>query len=224
MAFRMTPIVLYLCGPPKIGKSHISLPIAKYLNSALFNVNDYVFPITLITDHWDGYKQQPIVIFDDHYKKQDDKQEIDAGAVMNVVSCTAFLPNFDTAIYKLLQFNSRILIINSNFGYPNTIYLPSALHRRHKHHVICIPNSAIMKNDFSHIDFYYTSEIIDPFAGLYPFPFSKLHDIPFNNQELKSFPFRNRYIKINLKRLCDIIVDDYNKELNNFENIHKFTI
>jgi len=182
------------------------------------------FPITLITDHWDGYKQQPIVIFDDHYKKQDDKQEIDAGAVMNVVSCTAFLPNFDTAIYKMMQFNSQILIINSNFGFPSTIYLPSALHRRHKHHVICVPNNAILSNDFSHINFYYTKEIIDPYSGLYPYPFSKLHDIPFTIDEFNKFPFKNRYTKITLKHLCNIIVDDHRSELLKFNEINQFDI
>lgn len=224
MAFRFTPVTLYLCGAPKIGKSHLVLPISKYFNEKLFNATDFVFPLTVVRDHWDGYKQQPIVVLDDHYKKQDDKQEIDAGVVMNIVSCTAFLPNFDLAHFKMMAFTSQILIINSNFGYPSTIYLPDALHRRHKHHVIVIHNGLPLNVNFSHLNFFYTHEIIDPFAGLYTYPFNKLHDIPYTMSEFNLFPFRNRYRKVSLLQLCEIVVNDYNASLTTFNTIKDFSI
>jgi hypothetical protein len=216
--FRCTPVCLYLCGKPKIGKSHLVIRLCNYFNQKLFNVNNHTFCITTTTEHWDGYSHQPIVVFDDHYKLNDCKQIIDASAIFRVVSCTMFQPPFANINLKGLTFDSKIIIVTSNVGYPSTVFLPLALHRRHKHHVIMVPNGKPMDNDFNHVNFYYTCEIIDPFAGMYQYPFSRDHDIPFSIDEFNLLPFKKFYSLIFVQALCDIIINDYNRENHFFQD------
>lgn len=220
--FRQTPTSIYLCGPPKIGKSHLVLVLTKMINSKTSNVDNHTFCITTTTEHWDGYYQQPIVVFDDHYKLADGKQIIDASLVFNIVSCTNFFPSYAKIENKGLKFKSNFLIITSNTGFPCTVYLPQALHRRHKFHVIILPNSDKKQLDFSHLDFWLSIEIIDPWQGLYTTPFNEMHDIPFNYDEFSKFPFRKRYKKISLIQLVDTVVQDYNNEKEIFAKISDF--
>jgi len=107
-----------------------------------------------------------------------------------------------------------------DYGYPVTCYLSSALHRRHKHHVILIKNSDVYDSDFNHLNIFYTKEIIDPWQGAYTFPYSQEHDVPFTMNEFnRSFPFRNRYRRINFDALIQILIDDYLHEKKIFEDV-----
>jgi hypothetical protein len=219
--FRCTPISAYFCGQPKIGKSHLMIKLSYDLNKLLFNVKQYVCAITMTTEHWDGYHNEPIVIFDDHYKMFDGEQKDDSTAVFNAISCTPFYPSFAHLDRKGMPFSSSILLITSNVGYPQTMYLPSALHRRHKHHFIVFKNSNILTEDFNHLSFYYAKEIIDPWKGLYIEPFSLLHDVPFSIQEFNLFPFRNLYKSVTYQQVVTIIHDDYINENVIFKNLIK---
>ncbi len=216
---RQTPISILLAGAPKIGKSHFAFKIASDINLRTTNVKNYVHCITLTTEHFDGYVQQPIVIFDDHYKLNDGIQKIDASAVMNVVSCTKFYPPFAHLEYKGLDFNSKFLIISSNFGYPRTQFLASALHRRHKHHIILIKNNKPMNANFDHLNIYHTIEIIDPWNGNYQFPFSEMMDVPFDLKSMSVFPFKERYKLIHYNQLINIIIDDFENESRIYNDI-----
>lgn len=173
--FRHTPVTLYICGRPKIGKSHLLINIVKSINEKLYHFKDYnkiVYARTVTTEHWDGYIQQPIIIFDDHYKMHDGEQKTDASEVMNVVSCTNYYPSFAFLHNKGTPVNSDILLITSNVGWPSTIFLPTALQRRHKHHLIVVHNDKPMNNNFDHLDFYYCEGIIDPWNGNYSAPYT----------------------------------------------------
>lgn len=208
-----------LVGAPKIGKSHLTIKISHDLNEKCFNIKNYVHCLTLTTKHLDGYYQQPIVVLDDHYKMSDGKQEIDASAVFNMVSCTKYYPSFANMEYKGMEFNSKFLIITSNFGYPRTQFLPAALHRRHKHHVIVIKNNHEMSYDFKHINYYHAVEIIDPWNGNYQYPFSELKDVPTDLKTWNIFPFKHLYKSITYDQLINILVDDYNKEAEIYNSI-----
>ncbi len=207
-----------ICGAPKIGKSHLMIKITHILNEALFKVKNHTFCTTTTTEHLDGYVQQPIVIFDDHYKCNDGKQQVDASHVMDAISCTSYRPRFAYLCNKGMLFTSKIVIITSNYGWPRTIYLPGALQRRHKHHIIAIKVSDY-KHDFSHLLFYHTIEIIDPWQGNYSYPFSELNDVPRTKKEMDNFPFRHRYKNVSLDSLIAIIVNDYNRESNVFASL-----
>nr|WAY16376.1 helicase [Hepelivirales sp.] len=207
-----------LVGAPKIGKSHFTIKLASDLNTRCFNKSNYVHCMTLTTKHFDGYLQQPIVVLDDHYKLCDGKQEIDASAVFNMVSCTKFYPPFASMEYKGLEFNSKFVIITSNFGFPRTQFLSTALHRRHKHHVIMLKTKS-MQVDFSHITFYHAVELIDPWQGNYQYPFSERIDIPLDEKMFKLFPFKHLYNRVTYEQLLDILVDDYQRELNIYQAI-----
>lgn len=208
-----------IVGAPKIGKSHLTIKLAHDLNLKCFQVKNHVHCITLTTKHLDGYMQQPIVVLDDHYKMADGKQEIDAAAVFNMVSCTKFYPSFASLEYKGMEFNSKFLIITSNFGYPRTQFLPTALHRRHKHHVIAIKNNLEMSIDFKHISYYHTTEIIDPWNGNYQYPFSEMKDVPMDLKMWNVFPFKSVYKQVTYEQLLNILIDDYNKELHIYNSI-----
>lgn len=222
--FRSTPSCLYLCGAPGIGKSHLLMHIVRCLNERLYHFNDHrsiVFARTVTTEHWDGYFNQPIVIFDDHYKMVDGEQEIDAREVMNVVSCTNYYPSFAVLHNKGVPFNSHFLIITSNTGWPLTIYLPEALHRRHKLHVIVIKNANRMDVNFSHLDFYLSYTPINLWKGNYSSPFNCTHDIPFNYDEWAIFPYKHLYRKVELNNLIDLLVQDHLHEVKVFNSLNK---
>lgn len=219
-SFRQTPICLYVCGPPKIGKSHLIIRLSSTFNKALFKTKNSTFCVTTTTEHWDGYKQQPIVVFDDHYKLNDAKQELDASMVFNAVSCTTFYPSFARLELKGLQFTSELIIVTSNIGFPQTVYLPGALHRRHKHHVIVLLNSDNFNNEFDHLTFYYAKEVIDPWQGNYRFPYTQQRDIPYTIREFETnFPHRHLYVKVTLQDLINIVVCDILKERSIFSNL-----
>ena len=209
-------------GAPGIGKSHLIMKIVKEINNNLYKFNDHnsiVFARTVTTEHWDGYHGQPIVVFDDHYKMVDGEQEIDAREVMNVVSCTNYFPSFAVLHQKGVPFNSNFLIITSNTGWPITIYVPEALHRRHKLHVLVLRNSNVMNVDFSHLDFYYCIAPINLWNGNYCSPFSSLHDIPYNYNEFMQFPFRNMYKRINLNDLISMFIKMHIEETRVFNSV-----
>jgi hypothetical protein len=81
-----------------------------------------------------------------------------------------------------------------------------------------VPNGKPMDNDFNHVNFYYTCEIIDPFSGMYQYPFSRDHDIPFSIDEFNLLPFKKFYSLISVQALCDIIINDYNRENHFFQD------
>jgi hypothetical protein len=212
----MPPISAFFCGKPKIGKSYLMIKLSYDINEILFKKKIYAAAITLTTEHWDGYHNEPILIFDDHYKCQDNEQKVDATAVFNAVSCTPFYPPYANLSDKGLPFDSKILLINSNFGYPQTIFLPSALHRRHKHHFICIQNKRGVNPSFDHLEFYYAKEIINPWGGVFVHPFTLIHDIPYSIEEFNLFPFKNQYRKVDYNEIINIIINDYNYEFKMF--------
>lgn len=218
----MSPISVYLCGKSNIGKSHLIIHLVKLLNNSLYKFKDYnkcVYARTVTTEHWDGYHGQPLVVFDDHYKMQDGKQEIDARETMNCVSCTNYYPSFAHLEKKGTALNSEILIFSSNVGWPITMYVPEALHRRHKHHIIVIPNGKDMNANFTHLDLYYAKSVINPWNGCYSNNFTELHDIPYNMDEFHSFPHNKFYVKITIDDLVDIVVKDLLAERAKFKSV-----
>lgn len=220
--FRMSPTSLYLCGQSNIGKSHLVIKIIKLLNQRVYHFKDFnkcVFAKTVTTEHWDGYNQQPIVVFDDHYKMQDGKQEIDARETMNSISCTNYFPSFAHLDRKGSPFISEIVIFTANVGWPVTQYIPEALHRRHRHHVIVINNTKPMNPDFSHLDLYYAKNLINPWNGVYSDGFSQQHDIPTTMSEFETFPFRHYYQRVTLIELIDILTSDLSSEKAKFNSI-----
>eukprot|EP00481_Brizalina_sp_1-RS-2013_P001279 TRINITY_DN30_c0_g1_i7.p2 TRINITY_DN30_c0_g1~~TRINITY_DN30_c0_g1_i7.p2 ORF type:complete len:104 (-),score=13.41 TRINITY_DN30_c0_g1_i7:228-539(-) len=83
-----------------------------------------------------------------------------------------------------------------------------------------IKNSDVYDSDFNHLNIFYTKEIIDPWQGAYTFPYSQEHDVPFTMNEFnRSFPFRNRYRRINFDALIQILIDDYLHEKKIFEDV-----
>lgn len=222
--FRLTPTSLYICGAPGIGKSHLLMYLVKLINARLYKFSNFksiVFARTVTTEHWDGYINQPIVIFDDHYKMIDGEQEIDAREVMNVVSCTNYYPSFAVLNNKGTPFNSHFLIITSNTGWPLTIYIPEALHRRHKLHVIVLKNNKPMDEVFSHLDLYIAFSPINLWRGNYSTPFTCNHDIPFDYDEWALFPFKHLYKKISIIDLIDLMIFDHNRESKIFNLLNK---
>jgi len=220
--FRQTPTVLYLCGAPGIGKSHLVLKIVKSINENLYKFDDFnkiVFARTVTTEHWDGYHNQPIVVFDDHYKMIDGEQEVDAREVMNVVSCTNYFPSFAVLHQKGTPFNSNFLIITSNTGWPLTVYINAALQRRHKLHIIIVPNSKNKDLNFKHLNFYYAKCPVDVWEGNYCYPFSCLHDVPYDLIEWDKFPYKHLYKQITFDQLINLCINDYLCEKEIFNNL-----
>lgn len=112
-SFRVEPTVLFLHGLPGTGKSHIVNEITRSLCNRLsldFKTSTYVRNCN--TEHWDGYKGQPITILDDW--SQDVRESKDVLELIALVTENDYpLPMADLS-EKGTLFTSRFIIICSN--------------------------------------------------------------------------------------------------------------
>lgn len=113
---RMEPFVIGLFGQPGQGKSsQLSLIISKL--ESLFPGcprDQLIYSRSCHTEHWDGYKNQPIVVLDDIGQSREGK---DIKEFQTLVSCNPYVPPMAALEDKGILFSSPIIILTSNLLY-----------------------------------------------------------------------------------------------------------
>lgn len=119
-AFRVEPTVLYLAGKPGCGKSRLVMNICrKICHYENFDFSTSIFTRNCTTTHWDGYRQQPIVVLDDLGQLYNNA--LDLNEIVSIVSDNCYpLPMADLK-EKGIVFTSKYLILCSNLV-PNSLY------------------------------------------------------------------------------------------------------
>ena len=113
---RPEPFVIGFFGQPGQGKSTKLNELVHKLKVFFPQVpfKDLVYQRTCNTKHWDGYRQQPIVILDDlgQAMSGEDIQEF-----QTLVSCNPYIPPMAGLNEKGMYFASPIIITTSNLSY-----------------------------------------------------------------------------------------------------------
>lgn len=113
---RMEPMVIGLFGQPAAGKSS-RIPMLLSILSELFPGvprDQLSYSRTCHTEHWDGYRNQPIVILDDLGQSLEGK---DIKEFQTLVSCNPYVPPMAALEDKGIHFTSPIIIVTSNLQY-----------------------------------------------------------------------------------------------------------
>jgi hypothetical protein len=111
--FRIDPVVFHLFGKPGKGKSHLSNSIASKLSKRFGFVKSDVYPRSVETEFWDGYRGQLISSIDDCFCKKDDEK--DAAQIIQLCSnVDCVLPMADLK-EKGRKFTSDFIFLSSNY-------------------------------------------------------------------------------------------------------------
>lgn len=127
---RAEPTVLYLYGNRGGGKSLASMAIAVKLCKELgISHVEGIYTKPIMSDFWDGYAGQPVVIMDDLGQSTSDE---DWTNFCQLVSSCPLRLNMANLEKKGTQFNSPFIIASSNLSHPcpKTVYCTDAIARR----------------------------------------------------------------------------------------------
>jgi hypothetical protein len=118
---RMEPLVIGLFGGPGSGKTSRIREICNALRQELFPSTadeDLVYSRSCATQHWDGYRNQPVVILDDFGQDHCRKDVVEFA---QLVSTNQYiLPMADLA-EKGTSFTSPIIIVTSNMDFGDSL-------------------------------------------------------------------------------------------------------
>jgi hypothetical protein len=117
---RMEPYVIGLFGQPGMGKSsRLNEIISHFLTYfPTCSYQDLVYQRTCHVDHWDGYKGQPIVVFDDLGQATDGS---DIKEFQTLISCCPYVLPMADLSEKGQKFCSPIVIATSNLRYGQSL-------------------------------------------------------------------------------------------------------
>nr|QJI53539.1 MAG: hypothetical protein 1 [Picornavirales sp.] len=111
---RQEPVCIWLHGETNIGKSRY----AEFLINEINRLNGTqwkTFTISKGPDYWNGFKQENIIKIDDFAAYVGPEGCLDALAVMNLCSCSAYNPNMAAIEDKNIAATPKIFIICANF-------------------------------------------------------------------------------------------------------------
>lgn len=124
-ALRCEPLVIGLFGPPGGGKTTSLYSILRVLETELQLPGGEmsVYFRNPHLDHWDGYKNQDIVVIDDF--GQDLVNSPDLREFDQMVSCSTFFPPMAALDSKGIRFTSKIILLTSNLTFGQRLVNPS---------------------------------------------------------------------------------------------------
>ncbi|AVM87420.1 polyprotein [caecilivirus A1] len=141
---RQEPKVVYMYGPRGSGKTLASLALAAKLCKHFgVTVEEGIYVKPPMSDFWDGYKQQPVVLIDDMGQQSDDS---DWQEFCQLVSSAPMRLNMAALEEKGRYFTSPVIIATSNLESPSpkTVYCQDAIRRRLGIKVEVLPKSYYM--------------------------------------------------------------------------------
>jgi hypothetical protein len=126
---RHLPYVIWLCGPPAVGKSSLVKGISQYLLQHLldkdilgedFDYNKYMYSFNTANKFFDDYNNQPIFVLNDYLQfagEEEEKWLIKFADTIEVPLDVSSVDNIDVGIKGEVRFTSRIIIVTSNAPY-----------------------------------------------------------------------------------------------------------
>lgn len=122
---RFEPMVICLEGPAGIGKSHVTEELVDRLLKAVnytARSSEKIFYRTAGERFWSGYRDQPVVVYDEWLNTTDSTRCIDQIAEMMKLKSTAlFIPEMAHLEEKRIKGNPLIVIICCNDAFPGTL-------------------------------------------------------------------------------------------------------
>nr|YP_003359172.1 2C [Enterovirus J] len=107
---RIEPVCLLIHGSPGAGKSVVSSLVGRAIAEKM---NSSVYSLPPDPDHFDGYKQQAVVIMDDLCQNPDGK---DVSLLCQMVSTVDFIPPMASLEEKGILYTSPFMIASTNHG------------------------------------------------------------------------------------------------------------
>ncbi|UHK03113.1 MAG: polyprotein [Sanya iflavirus 1] len=187
---RKMPFVIYNCGAPEIGKSHLTTDLCAELckSQEITTETDLMCVLNATSKFWDNCDRQPCLVMDDAFNiRKGTMLEDQIAAIFNVVSPVVLVPPKAAVEDKGRMYNPEIFIMNSNCDFFKTeLCLEEALWRRRDILIYtyldseyakegCVhcseklkinsslpPEAISMLKDFHHLKFKYTFDVKNP--------------------------------------------------------------
>lgn len=158
---KFEPFVVMLHGDAGIGKSFLVPELAKELLKAIsFHVDSINFIFTRIpaNAYWDGYVNQPVVVYDDFLNINTPEQaNVQLGEFYSLKSSACYNPPFASIEEKKQQCAPVIVFLCANEPFPAlpTVSCPKAVFRRRDFMVKVQRSTGVdgFRDDFSHLNF-----------------------------------------------------------------------
>lgn len=118
---RPTPFCMWMYGTPGIGKSRIADVLLVEAGKQLGVVSSRpVYARTSDTTFWNGYQQQPLILYPDFAKNQTSQQyALEVNEFMSLVDVWPFNPSFAELEDKRRIVRAEAVLVCSNFAFPN---------------------------------------------------------------------------------------------------------
>lgn len=204
---RVEPSVLYVVGPPNVGKSHfakvaLGMLATKLNQKTSFDANKFYFARGADSKFWDGYGQQTAVLYDDLFKdcQNPQSQSRDATEWIGVVSNQPFPAEQAALSDKGMYFTSEYIIGTSNYLFPKTHANSGAICRRFHTQVLMVWNGGDQTHrmDYSNVSFFVNNSpvVTDLYNGVYRAPYSAKRDYPNTIFEFNAWEHNRHFTPI----------------------------
>lgn len=160
--FRPPPAVVTFAGAPGIGKSYLVASFCSKLIKALGIPMDSLFSRNIYTEHWDGYYNQPIVVYDDVHCDSLHPSSTTFRELISLISCMPFSPSYAKLENKGDLISPKFVVMSTNFPYPRYQCSEDAIQRRSGMLVYCVPKDNMhFSVDFSHLHLFALSSPLE---------------------------------------------------------------
>lgn len=188
---RIDPPLIYLKGPPGVGKSFLSNMIVKRLSERFGEINSCYWR-NFATDHCDDYSRQLIFGIDDAFQVKDSINAPDGivDEIIQMKSNNPFILPMADLKFKGTKFNSEFILLSSNTA-PDEV-VSATVHIRSKQALLRRMNE------------YW--EIRSRTNGLYRVSYRKIADL----RQGLSYPSHNQqefYVECSAERLVSLIIE-----------------
>lgn len=135
---RFEPLVVCIEGEPGVGKSHVTEALVEELLGAIglnTRASEKIYYRTAGEKFWSGYRDQPVVVYDEWLNTTDPTRNTDQIAeFMKLKSTAIFVPEMAHLEEKKIRGNPLIIILCCNTAFPNSLAdyatFPKAVLRR----------------------------------------------------------------------------------------------
>jgi len=159
-SYRKTPFSIYLFGASGVGKSMLQKALTAHLlahRETPYDPSRDLFTRNMAQDHWDGYHNQKVVLFDDFMQVTDDEHRRNClGEIINIVNHVAYPLKMAALDNKgTTRFTSELVMFTSNMNIDHTVQnlvRDLGAIKRRRNVVVQVRVLRPFLNDVGHID------------------------------------------------------------------------